>query len=592
MKSIKRTLALLLAVIIMVGTVACGGAPVNTESDYRDNNNPDLESFAEFCDELFADIVTESTITLHSFVENPQAIGITDYPVQLGSTSLEGFDDTTELTNAINKLKTFNRDDLSTSQQIVYDMLLNTLNNSLEVSDLYLYGTTFTPTTGIQVQLPIVFAEYSFNKKKDIDEYITLVGQIYDYYVYIIEIEKMKAEKGLSMEDFAIDAIIENCDSFLADLDDNNFLISTFNQKVDEFQGLTEDERTKYKTDNAAAINNSLIPGYKYIISELAKLKGCCKYEGGLCNKPDGKKYYEYLMKDNLGWNLSIDEIDKLVDEYLAKAITDIQMLILSDKTLYDKLDSYKFEITEPEEILKDLKNKIAKDFPAGPDLPYTIKKIDKSLEDFASPAMYFLPPVDNPANNSIFINEAYLSDPVRMYTTLAHEGYPGHLYQTTYFNSNNNCNLRILIRPDGYSEGWASYCETYSYTFADTGSDKLNRIMADNYFAVLLIYAKADIGINYYGWDKNKLKTFLAGYGYGTDEIVDSIYETMVTEPCIYPSYSVGCLAFIRMREKAMNELGDKYNAKDFHKFIMDMGPMDLDLLENYFNKWLKSQK
>lgn len=592
MKSIKRTLALLLAVIIMVGTVACGGAPGNTEPDYRDNNNPDSESFAEFCDELFADIVTESTITLHSFVENPEAIGITDYPVQLGSTSLEDFDDTTELTNAINKLKTFNREDLSTSQQIVYDMLLNTLNNSLEVSDLYLYGTTFTPTTGIQVQLPIVFAEYSFNKKKDIDEYIALVGQIYDYYVYIIEIEKMKAEKGLSMEDFAIDEIIENCNSFLNKLDDNNFLITTFNQKIDEFSGLSDEERTKYKTSNAAAINNSLIPAYKYIISELGKLKGTCKYEGGLCNKPDGKKYYEYLMKSNVGWSLPIEEIDKLVDEYLVKALTDIQMLILSDKTLYDKLDSYKFGITEPEEILKDLKNKITEDFPEAPDLPYSIKKIDKSLEDFASPAMYFLPPVDNPTNNSIFINEAYLSDPIRMYTTLAHEGYPGHMYQTTYFNNINNCRLTTFLRNDGYTEGWASYCETYSYTFANTGSDKLNRIMADNYFAVLLIYAKADIGINYYGWNKNKLKTFLAGYGYGTDEIVNSIYETMVAEPCNYPSYSVGCLAFIQMRETAMNQLGDKYNAKSFHKFLLDMGPMSFDLLDNYFKQWLNSQK
>ncbi len=597
--SIKRVTALFLALVIMFSLVACNKDNTNDGTDsgnenptYSQNQNEDLASFSQFCDELFADLAKESTITLHSFVENPEAMGITDYEVTLGSMSLDDLDDTSELTSYLNRLKTFDRNELSASQQLVYDQLLDDLTDSLEYNDLYLYGATFTPTTGLQVQLPIVFAEYSFNVKKDIDDYITLVGQTYDYYKYLIEIEKLKAKEGLFMEDSIADLVIEQCNTFLTELNENNFLISTFNQRVDDFAGLTDDERASYKTANAAAVNNQVIPAYKLLIEELTSLKGSCHYEGGLCNKPQGKEYYEYLMKNNVGWSKSVKELDKMVDSYLTKAMTDMQILMIKDSSLMENFDTFDFGLSDPAAILEDLKEKIKKDFPTPPDVEYTIKSIDKSLEDFASPAMYFLPPVDNFYKNAIYINESAIAGGEQIYPTMAHEGYPGHMYQTTYFNNTNKCNLRTFLRTDGYVEGWASYCEVYSYTFADTKNESLNRLMADNYFATLLLYAKMDIGINYYGWDVDKVLDFLNGYGMGTREVATEIYNTMVSEPCNYPCYSIGCLAFISMRETAVNTLGDKYDAKEFHRFLMDLGPTTFDLIEEPFNQWMSQQK
>lgn len=588
---LKRLFVLLLAVVMLLNVTACDKEEPQLPT-VGVNNNTDSESFQKFCNDFFADIVTESTITLHSFVQKPENFGITDYEVKLDNMSLEDIQDTTELVETINKLKTFNRSELSAKQQIVYDKLLKKLTSSLDASDLYLYGSSLTPSMGIQVQLPTVFVTYDFSKKRDIDDYIELINQVDDYFEYLIEFEKLRAKEGLFMEDSIADSVVTQCQTFLDGLEDNNFLIHTFNEKVDEFEGLTDDERVQYKTGNAAAINNSLIPAYKYLIAELPKLKGSCQYSGGLCNQPNGKKYYEYLMQNNLGWSLSIDELDKMVDDYLLKAIADIQLQVLADKNLATQLDSYRFDITEPDAIIKDLKEKIKKDFPDAPELPYTLFNIDKALEDFANPATYFLPPVDNLNRNHIFINQSKVSDATTLYTTLAHEGYPGHMYQITYFNLIDDCPLNWFLNPDGYTEGWASYCETYSYTFANTGNERLNRVMADNYFATLLIYAKADMGINYYGWDKAKLGEFLKQYGYNTSDIIDSFYEAMVSEPCIYPSYSIGCLAFVKMRETAINELGDKFNAKEFHKFLMDIGPIDFDLLEPYFNTWLSKQK
>lgn len=588
-KIIQRMLACLMIVAMLFTTAGCNKTDEQLPT-VGQNNNPDVASFDEYCDELFKELVIQSGFTLHSFVDNPDNLGLGDYNVQIDTMDVNTLTDTSEVTAAINKLKTFKREDLSAKQQLVYDQLMTMFSSSLEYNDLYLYANSLSPSRGIQVQLPILFVQYAFKRQTDIDDYLTLMGQVYDYCEYLIKLEKMKADKGLFMEDFIADAVIEQCSTFLTGLKDNNFLIRTFNEKVDAFEGLSDDDRTRYKTKNAAAINNSLIPGYEYIISELKALKGSAKYSGGLIHKPQGKQYYEYLMKSNLGWDISIEKLDELISDYLVKAITDIQTLSLADKTIVNSLNSYGFSISDPDAIIADLKEKIKEDFPAAPELPYTLKEIDPSLEEFASPAMYFLPPVDNRRQNSIYINKAYLKDATSMYTTLAHEGYPGHMYQNTY--ANDNCKLRVLISPLGWVEGWASYCETYAYTFADTGNSNLNRVMADNYFATLLIYAKADIGINYYGWGKAELKSFLANYGFNTDAIVDEFYLSMVAEPCVYPAYSVGCLAFIRMRETAINTLGDKYNAKEFHKLLMDLGPFGFDILEPYFNTWLSTQK
>lgn len=594
MKLMKRYAALLLAIVLMLGMVACGkeAAPEPTlpEETLGPYSTTDSQSFQAFTDELFAELATESTLNLHSFVENPEKMGITDYPIQLGSMDLDSLNDTSDVLEYLNRLKTFDRASLSLSQQLVYDQLLDDLQTSLEYNDLYLYDTTFTPTIGLQVQLPIVFAEYSFNNATDIDNYIQLVSQTDTYYAYLMEIEKMKAKQGLFMEDALADKVVEQCQTFVAGLADNNFLISTFNQRIDEFQGLTDEQRTAYKAANEEAVNNHVIPAYEMLIREIAALKGSCQYEGGLSNKPEGKKYYEYLMKNNVGWSKSIPELDSMVDSYIRKAMADMSKRMLVDATLIDMAETFTFNMDDPEKMLEDLKKKLANDFPEPPAVEYTIKSIDKSLEDFASPAMYFLPPVDNFLKNVIYINEGAATD--ELYPTMAHEGYPGHMYQTTYFNNTNTCNLRTFLRTNGYTEGWASYVEVYAYSFADTGNASLNQLMAENYFTTLLLYAKIDIGVNYYGWDQSQIKNFLNTYGLGTDEVAAEIYTAMVAEPCNYPCYSIGCMAFISMRETAMSELGDKYNAKEFHRFLMDLGPTTFDLLEKPFRLWLNQEK
>lgn len=557
--------------------------------DMSDNNaNSDNAEFAKYVDELFRNTVVGDTISLHAYLQNPSKYGITDYDITLGRYDLDNLDDTNEITEELNRIKAFNRATLSSKQQITYDQLLSYLETRLEYSDLYLFDTCLSRTVGLQVQLPIIFAQYTFNEEKDVKEYIALLNDTDGFMQNLIDYETIRSSNGYFMQKSIAEEIIEQCRTFVDSASDG-YLITTFDEKLDALSGISDEAKASYKEQNKTAVNDHLIAGYKLLADGLNKLKDTGKYSGGLCNYPNGKKYFEYLIKEDMGWSKTIEEYDSYLDTYIAKNMLTMQLLLQRDSSLADKFSSYKFSITEPNEILSDLKNRITEDFPDGPSVNCDIKYITKALQDYASPAMYFTPQIDNFSANSIYINPGS-TDSSQLYTTMAHEGYPGHLYQNTYFASCNPDTIRYLIEPGGYVEGWATYCEMLSYGYSDN-EEALNQIMQANNIVILCLYAKADIGVNYLGWTLDDVYKFFSAYGFSDKSVSEEIYAAMVSEPANYCQYVLGYIGFCELRDTAKTQLGDKFDLKSFHKFVLDMGPVQFDILFNRLNEWVKTQ-
>ena len=346
-----------------------------------------------------------------------------------------------------------------------------------------------------------------------------------------------------------------------------------------------------YVVVNVSIIALIWIGGVRVNAGALTSLKGSNRYSGGLCNYPDGSRYFEYILSSTLGWSKSVDEYDKLVDSYLKKYMLKMQSLALKDSSILDKFDTFSFNMTDPVGILTDLKKRITDDFPEIPDVNYNIKYVSKALEDYTSPAMYFIPQLDNLDVNSIYINSSGTSAS-ELYPTLAHEGYPGHMYQTQYFAATNPDWIRYILAPGGYVEGWASYVEVLSYNYAQTGNDALNKMYAANYATVLCLYAKGDIGVNYYGWSEDDVYRFISQYGFDDKSVAHEMYYAFVSDPGNYCKYVLGMLGFEQLKTKAQSELSDKFNLKNFHQYILDMGPVQFDILFNNLDAWIKKEK
>jgi uncharacterized protein (DUF885 family) len=585
MKKCKKLFLLLTLFVLLLSLAGCN----------KDNGASAVQTQAEFdalTNEIFLDNVQSDSITLNYTLANPENYGITNYQPTLGDFSLEAMkENLAKSENYSARLKAINYKKLTNEQKLTYDIMKDYYKVDDNAEDLLLYYEVLSPTVGLQAQLPILYAEYSFYDKDDIDAYIELLPCTYDYFNQIIEFEKLKSDAGLFMSDRSADDIIKQCESLIADKDDN-FLITVFDDKVEKYDGLTKDEIKEYKKRNKDAILNYVIPAYQLLIDGLKNLKGTGTNEGGLCNFEKGKEYYESLVRTETGSNRSVDDLLDLLNKYITKNIGRMNQLLTKDSTLLDKASNPSYPMTDPEEILTYLQDAIKDRFPDMDKVNYTVKYVHKSLEDFISPAFYLTPAIDNYEDNSIYINGSDKFDLSQIFTTLAHEGYPGHLFQNVYYAQQNPAPIRSTMNFGGYSEGWATYVEMISYHMAGI-DDNLASLLEENNAVILMMYARADIGINYEGWTREDSDKYLNNMlGITDEDTLDQFYISMVEEPANYLQYTIGYIEMMELRNKAEEELGDKFSEKDYHEFILKTGPSQFYVIDKYLDKWIKSKK
>lgn len=583
MKKYKKLYLLLTLIVFLFALTGCdkGKSAAQTQ-----------EEFDALSNEVFLDNVQSDSITLNYTLANPEKYGITNYKPTLGDFTLEAMKESlAKSENYAARLKAIDYKKLTDDQKLTYDVMKDYYKVDDNAEDLLLYYEVLSPTVGLQAQLPILYAEYSFYDKDDIDAYLELLPCTYDYFNQIIEFEKLKSDAGLFMSDRSADDIIKQCEALIADKE-NNFLITVFNDKVKQYDGLTKDEIKTYQEKNKDAVINYVIPAYQLIIDGLKSLKGTGTNEGGLCNLDKGKEYYKSLVRTETGSNRSVEELIKLLDKYMDKNIASMQTLLAKDASLLDQASNPSYPMTDPEEILTYLQDAIKDRFPDMDKVNYTIKYVHKSLEDFISPAFYLTPAIDNYEDNSIYINGSDKFDLSQIFTTLAHEGYPGHLFQNVYYAQQNPAPIRSTMNFGGYSEGWATYVEMISYHMAGI-DDNLASLLEENNAVILMMYARADIGINYEGWSRKESDEYLKGMlGITDEETLDQFYISMVEEPANYLQYTIGYIELMELRNKAEKALGDKFSEKDFHEFILKTGPSQFFVIDKYLDKWINSAK
>lgn len=574
----------LLVTIISLFCISC--STISNTRKHKTQNE-----FDQFLNRVFTTEVQRDSLTLNYSVSNPKNYGINNSEISLGHCSASYMQDMLMVSeNYLATLGQFDYDRLSDSQQLSYDILKSDLELEQTMGNFILYNEYLRPTSGIQSQLPVLLAEYNFYSKEDIDTYIKLLPKIYDYFEEIAEFERQKSKAGLFMSDDVADNIIEQCESFISNKK-NNYMIESFNDRVANYKGLKKSEVAAYQKANKNAILKYVIPAYELLISTLEELKGTGINDGGLCNYPKGKEYYEYLIRTNTGSSRSMEDLIKMLDDSIKTNLLKLGNIMNKDSSIYDKAMNITFPYTEPTEIINYLKTEIQKDFPTSPKVNCSIKYVHDSLEDYLSPAMYLIPAIDNYKDNTIYINANPNYDLSQIFPTIAHEGYPGHLYQSVYFRNLNPAYIRNLLDFGGYVEGWATYVEYYSYHYAKLDENVAEFIEA-SMTANMSLYCRLDMGIHYQGWNLSDTAKYLKNYGIEDSKTVKVLYSTMIEEPALYPQYGIGYLEIVNLKNTAKKELGEKFAIKDFHKFVLDIGPAPFDIIGDRLNDWIESRK
>lgn len=555
---------------------------IEYSQEISEENPQTVEAFDQFINDIFETEVTENTINLHFTISDPEKYGITDYPVTLGDLSNDAMSDSNaRLENYLSGLSSFSYTELTLNQQLTYDILENYFQLQLDMADMYLYDELLRPSTGVQAQLPILYEEYSFNSKKDVEDYLKLLALTDEYFDQIISFEKEKADAGLFMSDFACQNIIDQCNAFIAD-SDNHYLIETFNTRIDKLTGLTQSEKDHYRLQNEKMLREHIFPAYENLAAALTDLLGSGTNENGLCYFPEGKQYYEYLLAYNTGTSESVKTLENMISNERVKVLQESSDLTTENPELWELASEATLTPTDSVTTLNHLKEVMLDDFPAPPEIGYTVNYIDDCVADYLAPAFYVIAPIDDYSHNSIYINETTDTTNISYFTTLAHEGFPGHLYQTVMTYESGIEPVRSILNYSGFVEGWATYVEFQSYHYAGLDDD-VATILELNQDATLSLYASTDIGIHYEGWTLEDTKKFWNNYGITNDDAIESIFELIVEEPTHYLKYYIGFLKFEELKKETSLKNIKNYNDKSFHQAVLSIGPAPFDIVDKY---------
>lgn len=570
---------------------------------------------------IFTTDISGNPLNLHYTLAYPESSGIKDYSLSLGTfdpTQLSG--QKILLENRRTMINAFPARDLSPDNRLTQQILSLYYETQLLPARQYLLDEALSPSLGTQAQLPILLAEYTFRKEDDVRNYLKLLTSVDSYLESILSFEKLKAQNGTFMSDATADRIISQCSAFIKDPDDN-YLASVFSEKIQSLSGISEQKKAAYQKLHNQILTGQVLPAYQSLIDGLYLLKGSGKNPGGLCQFAGGKAYYEYLIKSSCGIYDTVPEIQsRLIHQFqtdlslatklmgsstatltfakdvflpISKAETGTPSGIFSFSAgLIDAASGLSFTSTpsaaetSPEQILEDLQKQIQTDFPAVPSTSYEVKYVHPDLEEHLSPAFYLTPPIDTLSPNDIYINRHANMSGLELYTTLAHEGFPGHLYQTITFASSAPDPVRYLPAMGGYVEGWATYAESFAYTYYQPDSTDgqlawLNRSLN------LCMMSLLDTVIHYNSWNQERCATFLSQLGITDNTIQKEIYQVIVEDPANYLKYYLGYLQFLDLQQEVRELAGDAFHLHSFHQKVLSAGPCQFPILK----QWILTQ-
>jgi uncharacterized protein (DUF885 family) len=317
-----------------------------------------------------------------------------------------------------------------------------------------------------------------------------------------------------------------------------------------------------------------------------------CRTTIGLCHQPNGYKEYNFLVKHSTTLsNIKIDDIHNY-------GIKEVERIYSEMNKIKDKM-KFKGNLKEFNKFLrkrKDINFKSSEEvLQCYKDEVKTINKtimktqfhdqikgrckilpVPKYNEKY-SPEAYYIPgDIEQKRKGKFYINLRNIKNNSKMEveSLTIHETLPGHHYQITYVNENDNIPLFLkAYNNDAYQEGWALYCENLGKY--KTYESYFGKLILELLRAIRLV---VDTGIHHYGWNYNKTFKYIKKYSFDSDENIKSQIDRYIVLPSQALSYKIGEKIILELKSKFKKNGG---NSKDFHKKILDHGPLPLEILK-----------
>ena len=504
----------------------------------------------------------------------------------------------------LEKLNNIDINDLNYENRINYKLFKKQYENSIESHSYETYLMPFSHRGGIQLQHETT-SILPLRKTQHYLDWIERLIKIEQLINADIEKAKVGIKLGIVPPRFLMQKVFDQIKLQIFVSPENSPFYRTF-LEIDNSISL---EDKKLIQDKAiAAIKDNVIPSYLKLYNFFNnEYLPNCRDSIGIKNIPNGRLYYKFLAKKFTTTSLTPTEIHNIGLSEVKRIKSEMQDIIKEVKwqgTFKEFLDDLrsnpKFYYETSEELFeaylatsKRIDQELVKIFKVLPSMPYGLKPIPIESAPDTTTAYYQRPAADGSRAGYYYVNlyRPEVRPKYEIEVLSVHEAVPGHHLQIALAMELDLPNFRKYGGITAFVEGWGLYSESLGYDiglYKDPYS-RFGQLTYDMWRAIRLV---VDTGMHYFDWTRQDAINYFLNNSAKTKQDVMNEVDRYINWPGQALAYKIGQLKIQELKDKSKDELGARFDIKDFHHEILKRGALPLDILEEYINQWIAETK
>ena len=512
-------------------------------------------------------------------------------------------------------LKRYDFNDLSDIQKITHKIaIFDTENDIKEFEEFRYHSYPFNQISGNHLGLVEFMTDtHPIRNVREAKDYIERV-KLFDESLSanLIWLEEQK-KLGIFAPKFVFDHVIRQLYELINYKDDENPLMQIFVKKISSL-GINVDQVNNLVSELSAVIKSDVKPGFKLILDYMEENYASSNVNHGVWSLPNGNEFYALRLRSYTTTNYTAEEIHQIGLNEVARIGNRMKEIFLelgyevnkpigkmmnelneNPEFLYeDTPDRKEIVIKDYNKMVKEAEEDVRPYFDKFPKSPVEVRAVPEYSEKTAAGGYYQAPSLDGSRPGVFYANLYDIKQTPKfgMRTLTFHEAVPGHHFQIALNQENEDLTLyrKLGYRTSAYTEGWALYSEQLAVEVGMTKDlyDELGVLQSEMFRANRLV---VDTGIHYKKWTREKAMEYMKETTGMSDTEVRVEIERYIVWPAQATSYKMGMLQILELRDRAKNEMGDKFNLKQFHSIVLDQGIVPLFILEDLIDEWIKSK-
>jgi len=512
-------------------------------------------------------------------------------------------------------LKRYDINDLTENQKITHKIaVFDTENDIKEFEEFRYHSYPFNQISGNHLGLVEFMTDtHPVRTEREASDYIERV-KLFDESLSanLVWLEEQK-KLGIFAPKFVIDHVIKQLNDLIGYEDKENPLMQIFIEKISSLN-MDEETETRLISELSAVIESDVKPGFQLILDFMEENYENSNIYHGVWSLPNGDEFYALRLRSYTTTNytaaeihqIGLDEVERIgsrmkeifielgyeVNKPIGQMMNELNE---NPKFLYaDTPDRKEIVINDYNKMVKEAEEDVRPYFEKFPKSPVEVRAVPEYSEKTAAGGYYQSPSLDGSRPGVFYANLYDIKQTPKfgMRTLTFHEAVPGHHFQIALNQENEDLTLyrKLGYRTSAYTEGWALYSEQLAVEVGMTKDlyDELGVLQSEMFRANRLV---VDTGMHYKKWTREKAMDYMKETTGMSDTEVRVEIERYIVWPAQATSYKMGMLQILELRDRAKNEMGDKFNLKQFHSIVLDQGIVPLFILEDLIEEWIKSK-